>query len=97
MAASDVALDPPIRCPWDSCHLPREMYVKLFVVHFVVIGAFGHLQHLRRERRGPFIYLLMIICPLAGAALVLVPVVALIAQAIIYRGGRGFCKTLWRS
>ena len=92
MAASDIALDPPCLCPWDNRRLPREMYVKLFVVHFVVIGAFGHLQHLRRERRGPFIYLLMIMCPLAGAALVLVPRIALVAQAIIYRGDREILK-----
>lgn len=92
MAASDVALDQPILCPWDSRRLPREMYVKLFVVHFEVIGAFGHLQHLRREQRGPFIYLLIIMCPLVGAALVLVPLIALIAQAIIYRGDREILK-----
>ena len=63
MTTSDIALPPPIHCPWDSRRLPREMYVKLFVVHSVAIGAFGQLQHLRRERRGPFIYLLMIMCP----------------------------------
>lgn len=92
MDPSDIALNQPILCPWDSRRLPREMYTKLFVVHFVVIGAYGHLQHLRRERRGLFIYLLMIICPLAGAALVLLPLIALVAQTIIYRGDREILK-----
>lgn len=72
-------------CPWDERRLPREMYVKLFVVHFAAIGAYGHLMHLRRERRGSFIYLLMILCPVAGAGLVLVPLIALMIQAILHR------------
>ena len=72
-------------CPWDERRLPREMHVKLFVVHFVTIGTYGHLMHLRHERRGPFIYLLMILCPIAGAGLVLVPLIALLIQAILHR------------
>lgn len=75
----------PDLCPWDERRLPREMYVKLFIVHFAAIGAYGHLMHLRRERRGPFTYLLMILCPVAGAGLVLVPFIALMTQAILHR------------
>ena len=75
-------------CPWDERRLPREMCVKMFIVHFAAIGAYGHLMHLRRERRGPFIYLLMILCPVAGAGLVLVPLIALMLQAILHRGDK---------
>ena len=45
-------------------------------------------MHLRRERRGPFVYLLMILCPVAGAGLVLVPLIALMIQAILHRGDK---------
>ena len=75
-------------CPWDERRLPREMYVKLFVVHFTVLGAYAHLMHLRREPRYIFSFLLMIACPIAGVALVVVPFIALVIQTIICRGDR---------
>ena len=58
------------RCPWDERRLPREMYVKLFVVHFTIIGAYAHLLHLLREPRRIFSFVLMLACPIAGVALI---------------------------
>ena len=79
-------------CPWDERRLPREMYVKLFVVHFRVIGAYAHLMHLRREPRSVLSYLLMIACPIAGIALLVLPVIILSIQLLICRGNRKLLK-----
>ncbi|KAG8527126.1 uncharacterized protein KY384_008555 [Bacidia gigantensis] len=72
-------------CPFDQRRLPRELYVKFFVVHFIVIGAYSHLRHLRRERYNLHMYALVIACPLAGISLVAVPLLVLLLQAIITR------------
>lgn len=76
-------------CPWDQRRLPREMYVKLFVVLFTVIGAFAHLRHLRREpSRWPLVYIVIIANPIAGMGLILLPLILLPFQAILCRGDR---------
>ncbi len=75
-------------CPWSERRLPREMYIKLFVVHFTVIGSYAHLMHLRRERRYIFSLLLILACPIAGMALLVSPLTALLVQMIICRGDR---------
>lgn len=67
------------------------MYVKLFVVHFTVIGAYAHLLHLRREPRDIFSFALMLACPIAGIALFLSPFITLLIQIMIGRDDR---KTL---
>ena len=77
--------DEPEPCPYEGRRLPRELYIKFFVVNFVAIGNYGHLNHLRREPRNIASYVLMFISPIAGAALIVVPVVALMLQAIIRR------------
>ena len=79
-------------CPWEGRRLPREMYVKLFVVHFTVIGAYAHLMHLRREPRFVLSYLLMIACPIAGVALLVSPAIILCIQLLICRGNRELLK-----
>ena len=79
-------------CPWDERRLPREMYVKLFVVHFTVIGSYAHLMHLRREPRYFGSYLLMIACPIAGVALLVSPVIILSIQLLVCRGDRNLLK-----
>ena len=80
--------DAPELCPLDARRLPREMYVKLFVVHFTVIGSYAHLRYTRGEPHARWPYVLMIGCPLAGTALVTVPAIALCIQAIICSGDR---------
>ena len=75
-------------CPWNERRLPREMYVKFFVVHFIVIGAYSHLRHLRRERYNLHAYILIIACPLAGLSLFVVPLVVLLIQAMLTRCDR---------
>ena len=75
-------------CPWDERRLPREMYVKLFVVHFTIIGGYAHLLHLRREPRRTFSFVLMLACPIAGVALIVSPLIALLIQTIICHGDR---------
>ena len=80
------------RCPWDERRLPREMYVKLFVVHFTVIGAYAHLLHLRRDSRYVFNLLLMFASPIAGAALIMSPLIALLIQMTVCRGDRAIMK-----
>ncbi len=79
-------------CPWDERRLPREMYVKLFVVHFTVIGSYAHLMHLRRDPRIIYSYLLMIACPIAGVALLVLPMIILPIQLFICRGNRKLLK-----
>lgn len=64
---------PPELCPWDERRLPREMYVKLAVVHIIVVGAYAHLLHLRRERRSIFHYIFAIACPLSVGLFYIVP------------------------
>ena len=75
-------------CPWGERRLPREMYIKLFVVHFTVIGTHAHLMHLRREPRYIFSVLLMLACPIAGVALLILPLIALLIQTIVRHGDR---------
>ena len=64
---------PPELCPWDERRLPREMYVKLAVVHIIVVGAYAHLLHLRRERRSILHYIFAIACPLSVGLFYIVP------------------------
>ena len=77
-------------CRWSERRLPREMYIKLFIVHFTVIGAYAHLMHLRREPRYVFSLLLMLACPIAGVVLLVWPLIALLVQIIICRSDRTF-------
>lgn len=76
------------RCPWNERRLPREMFIKLLVVHFIVIGAFAYLRHLRRESSWPLVYIVIIANPIAGMALILIPLILLPYQAILCRGNR---------
>ena len=48
-------------CPYDQRRLPRELYVKLFVVHFTVLGVYAHLLHLRRERGRLLFYIIALL------------------------------------
>ena len=76
----------PELCPWDGRRLPREMYVKLVVVHITVIGAYAHLLHLRRERRTILHYIFVLACPLSvGLFCVVPPLVAIPVQAFRYQ------------
>ena len=65
--------------------MPNELYIKYFVVNFTVVGAYAHLMHLRHERR-ELSFLLILALPIAGAALVAVPMIALFAQIVICAG-----------
>ena len=76
------------RCPWNERRLPREMIIKLFVLHFIVMGAFAHLRHLRRESSWPLVYIVIIANPIAGMALILLPMILLPFQGILCRGDR---------
>ena len=76
------------RCPWNERRLPREMIIKLFVLHFIVMSAFAHLRHLRRESSWPLVYIVIIANPIAGMALILTPLILLPFQAILCRGDR---------
>ena len=87
-----MAEDLPLLCPWNERRLPREMYVKLFVVHFTVMGAYMHLLHLRRDPRGLACFLLMLVSPIAGSMLILMPLLALIVQVPICRGDPAILK-----
>lgn len=64
------------------------MYVKLFVVHFTIIGAFAHLRHLRRESSWPLVYIGIIANPIAGMGLILLLLILLLFQAILCHGDR---------
>ena len=70
-------------CPASERRFPQEMYTKLFVIHFTVIVAYGHLMHLRREPRDLFSYLLIIGYPIGGALSLLSPLVVLSVQAVV--------------
>lgn len=87
MSAPSTQADTPQElCPWNERRLPREMYVKFFVVNFVAIGAFAQLMHLRRERRQLATYLLMFGLPFTGSALVIGPLIVMIVQIAVCRG-----------
>ena len=75
----------PELCPWNERRLPREMYVKFFVVNFVAIGAFAHLMHLRRERRQLATYLFMFGLPFTGSALLIGPLIVILVQIVVCR------------
>ena len=76
------------RCPWNERRLPREMIIKLFVLHFTVMCAFAHLRRLRRESSWPLVYIVIIANPITGMALILLPLILLPFQAILCRGNR---------
>ena len=79
-------------CPWGERRTHRELYVKLFVVYFTIIGAWAHLMHLRREPRGIASFLLILICPVGGVALLVVPLLALTIQIVVCRGNSNDLK-----
>ena len=75
-----------VPCPLEGRRTPRELYVKLCVVHFTVLTAYAHLMHLRREPRAWLTYPLMLISPLGGVmSLAVLPLAALAIQAIRFR------------
>ena len=75
----------PDLCPYKERRLPRELYTKLFIVHFTVIASYAHLAHLRNEPRGLLSYLCVLVCPLAGATVIAVQLLSLAVQCIICR------------
>ena len=76
-------------CPWHERRLPRELYVKFFVVNFIAIGNYANLLHLRRERRGLLPIMLMFTLPIAGSALLVIPLIAISIQVLVCKGDIG--------
>ena len=83
----------PDLCPWNDRRLPREMYVKLFVVTFTVLGSFAHLMHLRRESRDLFTYVLLFFVPIAGSSLIVIPIIGLLVQVFVCAGDKSMIKS----
>ena len=75
-------------CPLYERRTPPEMFMILFVVHLTVMSGFVYLRHLRGEKQNIYFYLFVIVCPLSGTALLLIPVIALLVQAVVCRGDR---------
>ena len=71
-------------CPFDDRRLPRELYVKLVVVHVTVIAGYAHLLHVRREKKSLFRYFFAVVCPLAAGFSLVAPVLVLAVQLFVY-------------
>ena len=76
--AADVEL-----CPWNDRRLPREMMVKLVVIHISVFASYSHLLHLRREKRNLLHFLFLVGYPVFGVGLVIWPLLGLALQVIL--------------
>ena len=72
-------------CPYIGRRLPRELYVKIFVVHFTTITAYAHLQHFRNERRSLLRYVFVVLCPFPVALGLIIPVLVALIETIVRR------------
>jgi hypothetical protein len=47
---ASVNATPPILCPLDTRRSPKEIYIKLFIVHFIAIVVLCHLHSIHGEK-----------------------------------------------
>ena len=69
--------------PCSDRRTSRDLYIKLFLLHFIIIGAFVHLRRLRGEAKPRlWIYILAVICPLTATLLLILPMLVFMFQAL---------------
>ena len=72
-------------CPLNDRRTPRELYVKIFVVNFMVLAAYGHLIQRRKDKFINIRVLLALISPAGGAIMLLITLLALLIQIPLCR------------